>query len=135
MSRRSSTKPAHATPKTDCQCERSTGLRADVAPCPPGECPAVFRVTDDDRLLELFNLVEANTRSIGMLELRVERSVEQLRAIALIVEARDILRAVLKLQPAVPPLNRAAYPVPLELLQAAGDLLIPMNELLKGAQR
>lgn len=29
-------------PELQCRCHRSTGLRADLEPCEPGECPAVF---------------------------------------------------------------------------------------------
>ena len=68
---------------------------------------------------------------------------DQVRAIALLAGAREVLRAIVKLGPAVPaPKGQRTYPltlkvceVPLELLQAAGDLLPPINELLKGAQR
>lgn len=34
-------------PRLQCRCARSTGLRPDVEPCEPGECPAVFTAEPD----------------------------------------------------------------------------------------
>ena len=106
--------------------------------------PATFTPSADERLLEMFHATQSVSTRLTLLELQLHRDNEQRRAVALLAGAREVLRAIVRQGPSVP-LPRAenvvagkgllAAAVPLELLQAAGDLLPALNEFLTGAQR
>jgi len=106
--------------------------------------PAFTRPSADDRLLELFHHVTSVRTDVSLLHHRLERTDQHIRTLAVLAEARELLRAVVKLAPAVPPPQGAdpawfakhgAARLPLELTQAAGELLPQLNELLKEARR
>lgn len=99
--------------------------------------PSFTRPSLDDRLLEVFHLSQSIERRLEVAGLRAEYRHDQVRAIALLAQCREVLRALVKLGPAVPqPKDRVGLEeLPLELLQAAGELLVPINELLQEARR